>query len=94
MEQLRTLHIAGREGLHAPTLAEFIDAFQECKCRRPLIIEVKQLHTDQGRQRLLQLLRSVTGAHALSAAMDLCSCGTQRHSMDGCFAASTRTEYT
>eukprot|EP00878_Enallax_costatus_P036022 GHUV01040296.1.p2 GENE.GHUV01040296.1~~GHUV01040296.1.p2 ORF type:complete len:214 (+),score=42.02 GHUV01040296.1:1024-1665(+) len=57
LAQLRSLHIAGRPGLHAPTLAEFIAAVQECGCRRPLIIEVKKLETDAGREKLVQLLK-------------------------------------
>lgn len=55
--QLRTLHVGGRQGLHAPTLEEFIRAFQACGCRRPLIVEVKALQSDIGRLRLLELLR-------------------------------------
>jgi hypothetical protein len=55
--QLRTLHIAGREGLHAPTLCEFMAAFRAAGCTRPLIVEVKKVLTDRGRMLLLQLLR-------------------------------------
>jgi hypothetical protein len=55
--QLRTLHIAGREGLHAPTLREFMAAFRAAGCRRPLIVEVKKVVTDGARMLLLQLLR-------------------------------------
>lgn len=55
--QLRTLHIAGRQGLHAPTLREFMAAFRAAGCRRPLIVEVKKVVTDGGRMLLLQLLK-------------------------------------
>lgn len=55
--QLATLHLAGRRGLHAPTLKQFLTAFRESQCRRPLVVEVKGLQSDAGRQHLLQLLR-------------------------------------
>ncbi|KAF6264845.1 hypothetical protein COO60DRAFT_1179695 [Scenedesmus sp. NREL 46B-D3] len=55
--QLRALHVAGREGLHAPTLREFMAAVRAAGCRRPLIVEVKKIVTDAGRMLLLQLLR-------------------------------------
>eukprot|EP00882_Tetradesmus_deserticola_P012427 GHRQ01013170.1.p1 GENE.GHRQ01013170.1~~GHRQ01013170.1.p1 ORF type:complete len:344 (+),score=111.83 GHRQ01013170.1:127-1158(+) len=55
--QLCALHVAGREGLHAPTLREFIAAFRAASCRRPLVVEVKKVFSDGGRTMLLQLLR-------------------------------------
>lgn len=55
--QLRSLHIAGRPGLHAPTLSEFLSAFRSAGCRRPMVIEIKRIASDKGRQRLLDLLR-------------------------------------
>jgi hypothetical protein len=55
--QLASLHLAGRAGLHAPTLRQFLAAFRACKCRRPLVVEVKALQTDAAREALLQLLR-------------------------------------
>eukprot|EP00775_Hariotina_reticulata_P012603 gene12603-12734_t len=45
--ELRSLHVAGRPGLHAPTLADFLAALRAAGCRRPTVIEVKQIATDK-----------------------------------------------
>jgi hypothetical protein len=55
--QLSTLHLAARPGLRAPTLRQFLAALRACGCRRPLVVEVKALQTDGGREQLLRLLR-------------------------------------
>lgn len=57
--QLHSLHLGGREGLHAPALRSFMAAFRAAECRRPLVVEVKGLQTDAAREELLHLLRCV-----------------------------------
>ncbi|KAF8067208.1 hypothetical protein HT031_002255 [Scenedesmus sp. PABB004] len=57
LAQLKRLHIAGRPGLHAPTLAELMAAFRRAGCRRPLVVEVKRVASDAAKERLLDLMR-------------------------------------
>lgn len=57
VSQLQSLHLAGRPGLRAPTLQAFMAAFRAARSRWPLVIEIKRLQTDAGRERLLSLLR-------------------------------------
>ncbi|MEW5303326.1 MAG: hypothetical protein WDW36_006030 [Sanguina aurantia] len=62
--QLRSLHLGGRPGRHAPTLQEFLAACISCDLHRPLVLEVKCLVSDQGRAAFLECIRSYK-QHAL-----------------------------
>ncbi|KAK9864547.1 hypothetical protein WJX84_005921 [Apatococcus fuscideae] len=55
--QLQSIHIAGREGLHVPTLGEFLRCCAQEGLRRSVAVEVKSLHSNAGRTELLTQLR-------------------------------------
>ena len=57
LQQLQSLHLAGRPGLHVPTLAAMFSACRSSGLRRPVLVEVKKLASDGGRQRFVQLVR-------------------------------------
>jgi hypothetical protein len=54
-----TTHLGAyrRHPLQVPTLEAFLQACRSSGLRRPLLVEVKKLSSDQGRERFLRLLR-------------------------------------
>jgi hypothetical protein len=65
LQQLQSLHLVGRPGLHVPTLAAMFSACRSSGLRRPVLVEVKKLASDEGRQRFLQLVRWDAGVLVL-----------------------------
>ena len=58
LNQLKTLCLGGKDGVHVPTLEEFFQACVEYDVQRTLAVEVKALKTDAARARLLSILTS------------------------------------
>ncbi|KAL3160378.1 hypothetical protein ABBQ32_010705 [Trebouxia sp. C0010 RCD-2024] len=56
--QLKRVHISGRQGVHVPTLEEFLRCCSEEGLQRSVAVEVKSIATDAGRARFVQLLTS------------------------------------
>lgn len=57
LAQLQSLHLGGRPGVHVPTLAGFMAACVGQGLRRPLVVEVKALRSEEGREKLLEAAR-------------------------------------
>ncbi|BDA49903.1 hypothetical protein COCOBI_15-0310 [Coccomyxa sp. Obi] len=62
-EQLQLLHVGGREGLRVPRLADFLECCKRCCLRKSVAVEVKCIHSDEGRKTFTQLLRQYKEEH-------------------------------
>lgn len=55
--QLKRVHISGRQGVHVPTLEEFLRCCTSHNLQRSVAVEVKSVATDEGRAKFVHLLR-------------------------------------
>ncbi|KAL0045049.1 hypothetical protein WJX82_006407 [Trebouxia sp. C0006] len=55
--QLKRVHISGRQGVHVPTLKEFLRCCTSHNLHRSVAVEVKSVATDAGRAKFVHLLR-------------------------------------
>ncbi|KAL0019574.1 hypothetical protein WJX79_009320 [Trebouxia sp. C0005] len=55
--QLKRVHISGRQGVHVPTLEEFLRCCTSHNLQRSVAVEVKSVATDTGRAKFVNLLR-------------------------------------
>lgn len=54
-----------RCGCHIPTLEEILETARSLEIKKPLILEFKYLHSDQGREQILDLARRYRDDHGL-----------------------------
>ncbi|DBB06980.1 TPA: hypothetical protein ACH3X1_011572 [Trebouxia sp. C0004] len=55
--QLKRVHISGRQGVHVPTLEEFLRCCTSHNLQRSIAVEVKSVASDAGRTKFVNLLR-------------------------------------
>lgn len=65
--QVQAVHLGARDGCHVPTLQEWLRICLEVNITRSLAVEVKTLQSDQGRQKLLDLLQDYKRHHKLQS---------------------------
>jgi glycerophosphoryl diester phosphodiesterase len=64
LEQVQSLRLAGGAGI--PTLEEILETAAEIRPKKPLLLEIKYLHSDDARNRMLELAKRYRDQNAIS----------------------------
>ncbi len=56
LEELRRFHLKGHPDQKIPTLEEYLNLAKELGLKKPVAVEIKSLHSNEGRERLLELV--------------------------------------
>ena len=63
LSQLQSLRLRG--GHHIPTLEEILQCAADLKIEKPLLLEIKVLHSDTGRNRVIELAKKYRDTHGI-----------------------------
>ncbi len=69
LREIKSFNFEGWDGEHIPTLEEFVRASIEYKLIKPMVIEIKNIYSDQGMEKLLQVVRYYNEQYANQAAI-------------------------
>lgn len=57
LDELKTLRLAGKYDQSVPTLDEFLEGAEEYNLKKPIIVEIKHLHTEKAKRQLFYTVK-------------------------------------
>ena len=71
LDEIKTLTLKGKYEQKVPTLKEVLDLAEDLQISKPILVEIKDIYTDEGRDALVRLVKDYQDSYGAHAIMDI-----------------------